>query len=72
LPPQEGRIEQEARSFYGGYSSIALYIDKCETHLAKEEFLPLEDCVIDKLNGYYLRGSLELIVAKLNGKFITN
>lgn len=72
LPPEEGKIEQEARSFYGGYSSIALYIDKCETHLAKEEFLPLEDCVIDKLNGYYLRGSLELIVAKLNGKFITN
>jgi hypothetical protein len=60
------------RSMSGSYHAIAQYIDLCEKQYDKAELLPIEDCVVDKLNGYYLRGTLKMIVAKEHGEFITN
>jgi hypothetical protein len=69
----KGADRRETRSISGGYVTLAAYLDALQKSYAKEDLLPIEDCIIDKLNGYYLRGSLEMIVAKLkNGQYITN
>ncbi len=70
--PTKVQNKRTVHSLSGSYHTIASYIDLCEKQIGKKELLPIEDCVIDKLNGYYLRGTLKMIVAKENGEFITN
>jgi hypothetical protein len=70
--PSEEENKRIVRSLSGGFASIAMFVEQCEQELSRKELLPIQDCVVDKLNGFYLRGSLQLIVAKEGDKFIYN